>query len=64
MRTRVLFDILKRTTEGSYIWLEAALGLEDAKDRLRELSGGSTGQFLIFDERTQLVVVRVESSFK
>jgi predicted choloylglycine hydrolase len=64
MRTRVQFDILKRTSEGAYIWLEAAHDLEDAKDRLCELSAGSSDQYLIFDERTQLVVVRVESNPK
>jgi hypothetical protein len=56
---RVQFDILKRTEEG-YVWLEGAQDLERAKERLRDLIAGSAGQYVIFDERTHLVVARVD----
>lgn len=55
------FDILKRTKDGSYIWLEAGHDLEGAKGRLHELSANAAGVYVIFDERTQLVVASVES---
>jgi hypothetical protein len=32
------YDILKRTKDGAYVWLEAAVDLEEAKRRMWELS--------------------------
>jgi hypothetical protein len=54
-------DILKRHTDGSYVWLEAAGDLESAKARLTELSALSPGEYFVFDHRAQKVVANSAS---
>jgi hypothetical protein len=53
------FDILKRTNEGTYIWLEAAPDLEVAKNRLQDLSAATPDEHFVFDQQTQQVVAKV-----
>jgi hypothetical protein len=50
------FDILKRTKDGAYVWLEAALNLEEAKKRMWELSRRDCEDYLVFSQRTQEIV--------
>jgi hypothetical protein len=50
------YDILKRTKDGAYIWLEAAVNLEEAKRRMWELSRRDSEDYLVFSQRTQQVV--------
>jgi hypothetical protein len=50
-------DILKRSKDGAYIWLEAAYDLEEAKKCLLDLSRGNSEEFFVYSQRTQQVVV-------
>jgi hypothetical protein len=52
------FDILKRTPDGAYIWLEAVHDLSGAKGRLQELCVGSSDDYFVFDQKTQRVHTR------
>jgi hypothetical protein len=50
------FDILKRTSDGAYFWLEAVHDLEEARNRLLELCIGNVDEYFVFDQKTQEVV--------
>lgn len=50
------YDILKRKKDGAYVWLEAAVDLEEAKRRMGELSRRDCEDYLVFSQRTQEVV--------
>jgi len=50
------YDILKRTKDGAYVWLEAAVDLEEAKRRMWELSRRECEDYFVFSQRTQEVV--------
>jgi hypothetical protein len=52
------FDILKRTPDGAYIWLEAVHDLSGAKGRLQELCVGSSDDYFLFDQKTRRVHTR------
>jgi hypothetical protein len=54
-------DILMREKDGNYRWLEAATDLEAAKNRLRELTARSPGEYVVFDQRTQQIVANTEA---
>ena len=42
------YDILKRHSDGSFIWLEAASELSHAKDRLQQLYAAIAGRVFRF----------------
>ena len=50
------YDILKRTRDGAYVWLEVASDLEEAKRRMWELARLDAEDYLVFSQRTQEVV--------
>jgi hypothetical protein len=43
-----VFDILKRDSKGTFLWLEAVRDLETAQARLRQLSAQSKDEFVVF----------------
>jgi hypothetical protein len=53
---RAQFDILKRTKDGAYVWLEDAVDLKEAKQRMWELSRRDCEDCLVFSQRTQEIV--------
>ena len=55
------FDILKRHSDGSFIWLEAASDLEAARARLLELCGKTPGHYFVFDQRSQQIVAKLSN---
>lgn len=55
------FDILKRHSDGSFIWLEAASDLDSARARLQELCGQTPGHYFVFDQRSQLIVATLSN---
>ena len=55
------FDILKRHSDGSFVWLEAALNLEVARARLQELSGQTPGHYFVFDQKSQQIVAKLSN---
>jgi len=54
------YDILKKDA-AALAWVETAADLESAKLRVKELAGKSDGEYVIFDQRTREIVVRVKA---
>ena len=51
------FDILKKDA-AALVWVEAVHDLELAKQRIKELSARSHGEYVVFDQRTRQIVER------
>lgn len=49
-------DILKRQSDGSFIWIETVADIESARNRLRHLAGTSPGEYFVFDQKLQQIV--------
>jgi len=58
------FDILKKKPEGSFRWFEAVNDLDSANIRIKELIALSTGEYVVFDQRTHNVIPVAPSSFR
>jgi hypothetical protein len=58
------FDILKKTSEGSFRWFEAVNDFESANIRIEELSVLSPGEYVVFDQRTRSVIPADRSTFQ
>ena len=56
------YDILRRHTDGSFIWLEAASELSHAQDRLQQLNAVTPGEYFVFDQKSQQIVARISNS--
>jgi hypothetical protein len=56
------YDILRRHSDGSFIWLEASSELKHARDRLQQLYAASPGEYFVFDQKSQQIVARIPSS--
>jgi hypothetical protein len=56
------FDILRRHSDGSFIWVEAAAELSLAKDRLQQLYSATPGEYFVFDQKSQQIVAKIASS--
>lgn len=56
------YDILRRHSDGSFIWLEAASELSHAKDRLQKLYTATPGEYFVFDQKSQQIVAKTSSS--
>ena len=56
------YDILRRHSDGSFIWLEAASELSRAKDRLQQLNAATPGEYFVFDQKSQQIVAKVPAS--
>jgi hypothetical protein len=52
-------DILKRQSDGSFIWIEAASEMEVAEKRLSQLASAEPGEYFVFDQRTQQIVAKI-----
>jgi len=50
------FEIFKKDAAGNPIWVETAIGLDQARKRLITLSGNSSGDYLLFNPRTNTFV--------
>jgi hypothetical protein len=50
------FEIFKKDAAGNPIWVETAIGLDQTRKRLITLSGNSTGDYLVFNPRTNTFV--------
>jgi hypothetical protein len=55
------FVILKRLDLVNLGWLEVVQDLQTAEDRIQELQACSRGEYVVFSERTQQIVARVNS---
>jgi len=58
---RTLFDLVRRDPDGSFIWLEAAADLVDARARLRELASRSPGEYVLFNHTSHETVEKISS---
>jgi hypothetical protein len=52
-------DILKRLTDGSFIWIEAASEMDIAEQRISQLASREPGEYFVFDQRTQQIVAKI-----
>ena len=52
-------DILKRQTDGSFVWIEAASDLREAEERLSVLVDRDPGEYFVFDQRSQQIVAKI-----
>ncbi|MBV8514658.1 MAG: hypothetical protein JO260_05105 [Acidobacteria bacterium] len=58
----VPYDILRRYSDGSLIWLESTAELKHARDRLQQLYVASPGEYFVFNQKSQQVVAKISSS--
>jgi hypothetical protein len=56
------YDILRRHSDGSLMWLEASSELTHARDRLQQLYAASPGEYFVFDQKSQQIVAKVPTS--
>ena len=56
------YDILRRHSDGSLIWLEASFELTHARARLQQLYAAAPGEYFVFDQKTQQIVAKIPSS--
>lgn len=52
------FDILEKTDEVNFRWLESTQDLQSAKSRIEEREALSPGEYVVFDRRIQQIVVK------
>jgi hypothetical protein len=57
MTTLPIYDILKRRDNETLAWVEAVPDLDTANARIKELRKSSDEEFVIFDQKTQELVV-------
>ncbi|HEY4817363.1 MAG TPA: hypothetical protein VIH67_08020 [Candidatus Acidoferrum sp.] len=52
-------DILKRQSDGSFVWIEAASDMQEAEQRLSRLASTDPGEYFVFDQRSQQIVAKI-----
>lgn len=52
-------DILKRQSDGGFVWIEASSDVRVAEERISYLAETAPGEYFVFDQRTQQIVARV-----
>jgi hypothetical protein len=58
MRTPHL-DILKRQSDGGFVWIEAASDIRMAEQRISQLACDAPGEYFVFDQRSQQIVTKI-----
>lgn len=53
-------DILKRQSDGGFVWIEAASNVHAAEERISQLVNKEPGEYFVFDQRSQQIVAKVE----
>ena len=56
-----LFDILKKVDEVNFRWVAVAQSLQAAQIQIEQLQASSPGEYVVFDQRTQQIVVNLHS---
>ena len=56
-----LFDILQKIDDVNFLWIEVVEGLRTAIARIEELQARTSGEYVVFDQRTQQVVAQLKS---
>jgi hypothetical protein len=52
-----LFDIFRKDLLGTPVWMEAVEDLETAKRRVTELADRSPGEYFVFSQETEEIVI-------
>lgn len=55
------FDILKKDGLYGPAWIEAVADLEQAKIRAQQLAASAPGEYIVFSQQTQQVVISVKA---
>ena len=50
------YDILRKSTDGSIVWVECVKHLQEAKQRLKELAAHAPGEYIAFSQASHEVV--------
>ena len=53
------FDVFRRLRDGTWLWVVAADGLEEAKIRINRLAGAGPEDYMIYSKEKGLIVERV-----
>jgi hypothetical protein len=53
------FDIVRKESEGTLLWLEDAADLESAKARIQELASVWPGEFDVMDQQAHQILAKV-----
>ena len=56
-----LFDILKKVDAVDFRWVAVAPSLEAAQTQIEQLQASSPGEYVVFDQLTQQIVVNLQS---
>jgi len=54
----ITFDVFRKDADGNAVWLGCDATLETARDRLEQFAIGLPGEYFVFDQSRQLIVVR------
>ena len=52
-------DILRRQSDGGFVWIEVASDVQVAEERIAKLADKEPGEYFVFDQRTQQIVAKV-----
>jgi hypothetical protein len=52
------FDILKKLPDGGIVWIESAKDLESARERIKLFATYKPGEYVVFCQETQSVIVK------
>jgi len=55
----ITFDLFRKEADGKAVWLGCSPDLETARDRLTQLATGLPGEYFVFDQSRQRIVVSV-----
>jgi hypothetical protein len=55
----ITFDLFRKYADGTAVWLGCTPDLETARDRLTQLAIGVPGEYFVFDQSRQRIVVNV-----
>jgi hypothetical protein len=55
------YDMLRKDTDGSFVWLEAATDLALARARLHDLASRAPGEYVLFDRVKQETIENITS---
>lgn len=56
-----LFDILKKVDAVNFKWIAVANSLQAAEARIAQLQAASPGEYVVFDQHTQQIVLNLNS---
>ncbi|HXN51156.1 MAG TPA: hypothetical protein VN943_04405 [Candidatus Acidoferrum sp.] len=52
-------DILKRQSDGTFVWIEAVSDMRVAEERISQLACAAPGEYFVFDQKSQQVVAKI-----